>query len=60
MELDRSSPGQCYLPDKEFRSDLLHSICIEGLVISANLCISLCSSDYIFNLLFGRCLAYSL
>src|SRR5262249_20882753 len=38
------------LPDKEFRSDLLRSSFsrLEGLVISANLCISLCSSDYIF------------
>src|ERR1041385_9144097 len=36
------------LPDKEFRSDVVTSTCVEGLVISANLCMSPCSTDYIF------------
>ena len=36
------------LPDKEFRSDIVTSTCVEGLVISANLCMSPCSTDYIF------------
>ena len=36
------------LPDKEFRSDqLLHQLIVDGLVISANLCMSPCSTDYI-------------
>jgi len=36
------------LPDKEFRSDIVTSTRVEGLVISANLCMSPCSTDYIF------------
>src|ERR1051325_665204 len=36
------------LPDKEFRSAIVTSIFIDGLVISANLCMSPCSTDYIF------------
>jgi hypothetical protein len=36
------------LPDKEFRSDFVTSTRVEGLVISANLCMSPCSTDYIF------------
>src|SRR5215207_2499221 len=36
------------LPDKEFRSDIVTSTCVDGLVISANLCMSPCSTDYIF------------
>src|SRR5215212_11295431 len=36
------------LPDKEFRSDFVTSTCVDGLVISANLCMSPCSTDYIF------------
>jgi hypothetical protein len=36
------------LPDKEFRSDIVTSTFVEGLVISANLCMSPCSTDYIF------------
>src|SRR5437588_7435039 len=41
------------LPDKEFRSDLLLSTFVEGLVISANLCMSPCSPDYIFTCVAG-------
>ena len=41
------------LPDKEFRSDLLRSTFVKGLVISANLCMSPCSSDYIFTCVAG-------
>src|ERR1044071_5317530 len=36
------------LPDKEFRSDFVTPTCAGGLVISANLCMSPCSTDYIF------------
>ena len=36
------------LPDKEFRSDFVTSTRVDGLVISANLCMSPCSTDYIF------------
>src|SRR3954454_16062170 len=36
------------LPDKEFRSDIVTSTCVEGLNISVNLCMSPCSTDYIF------------
>src|SRR5215471_19638471 len=36
------------LPDKEFRSIMLRSVFTEGLVISANLCMSPYSPDYIF------------
>ena len=36
------------LPDKEFRSDIVTPTYVEGLVISANLCMSPCSTDYIF------------
>jgi len=36
------------LPDKEFRSIMLLSAFAEGSVISANLCMSPCSPDYIF------------
>src|ERR671926_618577 len=36
------------LPDKEFRSDIVTSTRVDGLVISANLCMSPCSTDYIF------------
>src|ERR1041385_2514874 len=36
------------LPDKEFRSDVVTPTRVEGLVISANLCMSPCSTDYIF------------
>src|SRR5436190_11260205 len=38
------------LPDKEFRSDVVTSTRVDGLVISANLCMSPCSTDYIFTL----------
>ena len=44
----RARPGQFGLPDKELRSVLLLSACAEGPVISAGLCMSPCSSDYIF------------
>src|SRR5712692_2187269 len=36
------------LPDKEFRSDFVTSAFADGLVISASLCMSPCSTDYIF------------
>src|SRR5437763_11882735 len=36
------------LPDKEFRSDFVTPTCADGLVISASLCMSPCSTDYIF------------
>src|ERR687898_682559 len=36
------------LPDKEFRSDIVTPTFVDGLVISANLCMSPCSTDYIF------------
>ena len=36
------------LPDKEFRSDFVTPTRADGLVISANLCMSPCSTDYIF------------
>ncbi len=50
---DHSRPGQFHLPDKEFRSILLPMVLWEtpwGPVISAGLCMSPCSSDFIFNL----------
>src|SRR5205085_10470534 len=40
------------LPDKELRSVLLLSIEIDGPIISVGLCMSPCSSDYIFTLRF--------
>jgi hypothetical protein len=47
--------ASCYLPDKEFRSELLlatmwlrPALPAGGSVISADLCMSPCSSDYIF------------
>ena len=36
------------LPDKEFRSAIVTSTFVDELVISANLCMSPCSTDYIF------------
>ena len=36
------------LPDKEFRLELLRSTFVKELVISANFCMSPCSSDSIF------------
>jgi hypothetical protein len=41
-------PRAIQLPDKEFRSVIVTSTCVDGLVISANLCMSPCSTDYIF------------
>jgi hypothetical protein len=48
--------ASCHLPDKEFRSELLLAMSwlrpagesAGGSIISADLCMSPCSSDYIF------------
>src|SRR5207302_2027798 len=48
---DRSWPGQCDLPDKELRYLRTVHVCYStsrsGQVISAQLCMSPCRSDYI-------------
>src|SRR5215210_9289480 len=48
MERNHFRPGQYHLPDKEFRSAIVTSTFVDGLVISASLCMSPCSTDYIF------------
>jgi hypothetical protein len=53
---DRSRPGQFHLPDKEFRLILLlqSPLWARGAVISADLCMSPCSPDSLFELTSAR------